>query len=353
MPPSSTPAAPQPELPPQRLRVLLNAGAGSASAARGEPLSDVLASAFSAHGIAADIRAVTPESIALEAGNACREALAGRLDAVIAAGGDGTIGAIAGALADTGVPMGIIPLGTFNNFAKDVGLPRELGEAVEVIARGHVTAVDAAEVNGRVFVNNSSIGVYPFLVIDRERRRRRGLWKWVAMLFAAARAARYLPMRRLHIKAGNTVEDHRSPCLFVGNNQYNLTGFDLGRRHDLTSGTLSLHIARPRSAVSLAWLALRCMLGLFEAERDLRTLIVKELVISSRKRRLLVAFDGEVERINTPLRYRTRPAALNVFCPARTDAEPAPAGEETTVSTGDTERFLLSPRTISRILRSR
>ena len=101
------------------------------------------------------------------------------VDVIVAGGGDGTIHTIAAVLAGTGVPLGILPLGTLNHFAKDLGIPMELHDAVDVVAAARGVNVDVGEVNGIVFINNSSIGVYPYMVLDRERlRRRRRLQKW-------------------------------------------------------------------------------------------------------------------------------------------------------------------------------
>lgn len=302
---------------PQRVRVLLNASSGTTSAERCGELCTKLEEAFAMHGISATLEVLPGEGLQAGAERAAQEASRAELDAIVVAGGDGSIRTVAGVLADSGVRLGVIPLGTRNHFAKDLGLPLALDKAVAVIAAGDATAVDVAEVNGRVFVNNSSIGVYPYLVLDRERRRRRSrLWKWVAMIPAMLRAIRNFPLRRLRITTGPSVEVYRSPCVFIGNNEYQLQGFDFGSRRGLSSGQLCLYVAKRQSVISLVWLGLRCVLGLLDHQRDLRAVILPALTISSHKRRLLVAMDGEIESIPSPLNYRTRPAALQVFSPS-------------------------------------
>ena len=122
---------------------------------------------------------------------ALESAKAGEIDAVVVGGGDGSIRTVAGVLAGSEVPLGILPLGTLNHFAKDLGIPLHLGEAAEVIAKGAQRDVDLAEVNGETFINNSWIGIYPYMVLDRERRRaHHKVAKWMAMVPALFRARR-------------------------------------------------------------------------------------------------------------------------------------------------------------------
>src|SRR4029079_4433039 len=115
---------------------------------------------------------------------------------------------------------------------------------------------DLGEVNGEAFVNNSSIGIYPYLVVDRKRlREQRGMGKWTAMAFATWRTLRHFPIRRLHIRAGDMAEPYRSPCVFIGNNEYCLTGREAAKRGRLDGGELCVYVARRHSRFALFWLA--------------------------------------------------------------------------------------------------
>ena len=107
-----------------------------------------------------------------------------RASIVVAAGGDGTISSVAAAVIDSPAALGVLPLGTLNHFAKDLHIPLDLAGAIAVVAAGHVGHVDVGQVNERVFVNNSSIGIYPSIVEEREALRRRGHRKWPAMALA-------------------------------------------------------------------------------------------------------------------------------------------------------------------------
>jgi diacylglycerol kinase family enzyme len=166
---------------------------------------------------------------------------------------------------------------------------------VATIAAGEQRAVDVGEVNNVIFVNNSSIGFYPYLVLERERRKRRKrLSKWIAMMLALPRVLRNLPLFRLTILVEGNVEPCRSPCVFVGNNEYRITVPGFGMRDRLDKGELCLYVARTQGRLSMFWLACRCILGLVRQQRDLRVFKGATADISARRSRLLVAFDGEV-----------------------------------------------------------
>jgi diacylglycerol kinase family enzyme len=113
----------------------------------------------------------------------------------VAAGGDGTVNAVASAVAGTERCMGVLPVGTLNHFAHDLGLPLKLEAAVAAITGGRTRGIDVAEVNGAVFVNNSSIGAYPTMVLDRERMRKSGTAKSVYDSICVRREQRVLPAR--------------------------------------------------------------------------------------------------------------------------------------------------------------
>lgn len=306
-------------LKPRRVAVLINASSGKDNGGS-DSCRKALEAAFSHHGIIADIEFLPGAQLRAGAERALRKAAEGRLDAVVGGGGDGTIRSVASALVDTGVPLGIIPSGTFNHFAKDLKIPLSVDGAVALIASGELLSIDVGEANGEIFVNNSSIGVYPYLVIDRERRRKNGLPKWFAMAWALLRAFRYFPVRRLSIRAEDWAETVRSPCVFIGNNEYRLTGPSAGTREKLDAGQLSLLVAKHQNMVSLFLLAGRSVIGLLDRTQDLRVVTLVSVDIASRRRKLLVAFDGEVETMRSPLHYKIRPKALQVFTASTPDA---------------------------------
>jgi len=308
---------------PQKRRVVafLNPLAGAIERRGAEMLRDALTIAFERQGISARIEFLPGSKLQPAVERARDDVLAGKLDFVVIGGGDGSIRTAARALVGSGVPLGVLPLGTLNHFARDLRIPFAIDEAIAVIATGHAHAVDVGEVNDETFINNSSIGIYPYLVLDRERSgRKQGLDRWAAMFFAVLRTFRNFPLHRLTVKTTGLAEPCRTPCVFVGSNEYDLMVPKIGRRERLDRGELCLYVARPQSRLSLLWLACRCMLGLIEQARDLRILKVTAAEITSRNKRLVVAFDGEIETMRPPLRYRTRPGALLVLVPSPAQA---------------------------------
>lgn len=235
---------------------------------------------------------------------------------VVAAGGDGTVSAVASCLAGTDVVLGVLPLGTLNHFAKDLGIPLGLDEALQTIAQGEPVAVDAGEVNGRLFINNSSLGLYPDIVADRERQRRRlGRGKWRALLAACVTAARRYPVLSLQIDLNGRAFERRSSFVFVGNNEYRMEGFNIGERESMASGRLSLYVTQRTGRFGLMRLALRALASRLQQARDFDMLTARALVVRASHRHVRVATDGEVSVMETPLNYRIRPGALRVMVP--------------------------------------
>lgn len=247
-------------------------------------------------------------------GDAVRRAIADRADAVVAAGGDGTVSAVAGVLAGTDMPMGVLPWGTLNHFAKDVGIPLDARQAVRAIATGHSRAVDVVEVNGRRFVNNSSIGLYPHLVSTRDRQRERfGYGRWKAMLAALVAVFRRYPVVSVVLETPEERVPRTTPFVFVGNNRYAVHGLMIGTRRCLDEGVLSLYFANRTGRLGLLRLALRALFGRLEQAKDFDSMAVTSVRIHTRKQTLKVAVDGEVVRLVPPLVYRIRPGALRVI----------------------------------------
>ena len=300
----------------RRVVALMNAAAGAFSQTLAADVQSALTASFAHHGVAADIKFVDGEALHSAAEAALARVKRGECDAIVVGGGDGSIRTVAGVLAGTGLPLGILPLGTLNHFAKDLGLPLKLEEAAAVIASGHTRVVDLAEVNGKIFINNSSIGIYPYMVIDRERRRAaHKLAKWMAMVPAFLRMLHHFPRRRLRISAKGFARPYRTPCLFVGNNAYGMELFTFGRRHRLDAGQLWFYVVKPRSPWEFFLMVCRMCFGHLDQARDLDMFHLSEAEVSAKTSRLFVALDGEVRLMHTPLHYRSRPHALRVLVP--------------------------------------
>jgi diacylglycerol kinase family enzyme len=252
-----------------------------------------------------------------DAPEAARQAIAAGASAVVAGGGDGTISAVASVLADTTTPLGVLPLGTLNHFAKDVGIPQELEPAVATIVAAHIRTVDVGEVNGRTFLNNASIGIYPDVVVERERLRQLGHWKWVAFAIASGRILRRYRRLVVRLAAGDTIERARTAFLLVGNNQYQVDGLSLGARPRLDGGRLFAYLAPRVHTRDLPKLFALALAGRARQQQALESIAAAALRVETPGvHRLRVALDGEVIEMRAPLNFRVRPRALRVIAPA-------------------------------------
>lgn len=306
-----------------RVAVIVNAGAGSISYEKCEERVREIQEAFERAGIETEIFLCEPARLTMTARRAATHAV----DAIVAAGGDGTVSAIAAGLVGGTRPLAVLPLGTLNHFARDLGMPTELGDAVRAIANGQRGVVDVAEVNGRVFVNNSSIGLYPEAVRLREDlRHQHGRGKWLAMAIAALRVLKRFRKLSVLVDTPHGRVAAITPFVFVGNNEYGTSLGSLGKRAAIDRGRLSLFTVRCRGRLHMLAVLARALFGRTESVRELETELVSEVVVSTHHRQLTVALDGETVHIGTPLRYRIRPAALPVLVPAAVAPSATPPG---------------------------
>jgi diacylglycerol kinase family enzyme len=240
-----------------------------------------------------------------------------KFDIVVAAGGDGTINCISAGLAGTSRILGVLPLGTLNHFAKDLGIPLDLAGAIAVVATGRQRLVDVGEVNGQIFLNNSSLGLYPRLVRERQRLQGEGSGKWAAF----ARAIGYVltSYSHLRVRVGTEATNSRrtTPFVFVGNNKYETRGWNVGKRLRLDDGSLWLYAAPHLGPARLILLALRTLLFPSNIE-PVDICETKEFWIDTRRARVDVARDGEVSSMTSPLHYRIKARGLRVMAPDNT-----------------------------------
>lgn len=246
-------------------------------------------------------------------------------ETLVAGGGDGTVNAAAAILVGRGTPLGVLPLGTLNHFAKDLGIPLDLEAAAKVVLDGTLCQVDVGEVNGRVFLNNSSLGVYPAIVRLRERYRASGLGKWIAALWAGLAVLRRHPFMTVRIIAEGQATVLRTPFVFVGNNEYRMVGLHAGSRESLTSGRLAVYVLNAERRVGLLRLAWQVLRKGVDEVKELDLLTLDQATIETQRSRPQVAFDGEVVPLESPLEYRIRPLALRVLVPPTASAcDPLP-----------------------------
>jgi diacylglycerol kinase family enzyme len=246
---------------------------------------------------------------------AAREAAASSA-AVVAAGGDGTVNAVASALAGTTVPLGVLALGTLNHFARDMRLPLDVQQAVAAIAEGRTVRVDVGRVNDRTFVNNASIGVYPNIVELRDRMRRQGRSKLTAFARATITVLRTYRGVTIALTSDNGRWVGRTPFVFVGNNEYTVDGFGLGERQTLVQGRLVAYVAPRMRSRRLPLLFARALAGRALQSGAFEIFAARHLELSmSAGLRVRVALDGEVSTMTPPLRFASDPQALHVLHP--------------------------------------
>lgn len=234
---------------------------------------------------------------------------------VAAVGGDGTVSAVASALVGTQASLGVIPGGTLNHFARDVGVGRDVPHAVRVLAHGYTLPVDVASVNNRTFLNNSSIGLYARMVRIRQRYEKR-LGKWRAMIRASLLVAREGRSTTVQLSDGKTSESVRTYLLFVGNNQYELDLLHLGKRARLDAGELCCFVLEAPSRLQLVPHVFRYFRDKNPDQRVFRSVCASEFtVLPSKSVTVEVSADGEVIHLTAPLVYRVLPRALNVVVP--------------------------------------
>lgn len=293
----------------QTIEVIVNSHSGSVSS--GETFKQ-LEYLFKEYGLSAKIhRAQTGDAVERLAARAAE----GDAVVIAAGGGDGTISTVASALVNTDKALAVLPLGTLNNFSKDLQIPQDLDGAVRLMTNGDTRLVDVGEVNGKYFINNSSIGLYPHIVKRREQQQRLGWGKWWAAAWAAWRFMWISPLLqvKLHVDAKEFVR--RTPFVFVGNNDYEMDLYNIGRRPHMDEGSLSVYLLHGSGRVGLVDLVLRTIFGRLRQADDFEDIKTDRLSVVTRKKRILVARDGEVSLMNSPLEYKIHPKALRVITP--------------------------------------
>ncbi|MET0309261.1 MAG: diacylglycerol kinase family protein [Sphingomonas sp.] len=294
-----------------KMVVLINREGGAAKAA-GEKLEEQVRTAFEKAGGTADVRMLAAEEM-----DQAIERAAKKETRFVIAGGDGTVAAAAQVLTGSKTELAILPLGTLNHFAKDLGIPLKLEKAAELALHGNAEAIDVGEVNGRRFINNASVGLYPFMVRDRDDiRERRGWPKWLATVPASWDAFSRLRHHRLKIDLGDGKLPVVTPLLFVGNNRYSLDAGTVGARESLTEGKLAVYAIARSSRTALLWFGIRALVGLADRARDFATIgDSAAFTVESSDGEIEIALDGEVQRIKLPAKFKVRPGGLQIVAP--------------------------------------
>lgn len=260
-----------------------------------------------------------PGELARDAKNAAAEAAA-RGTVLVAVGGDGTINAVAQAAHAQGCALGVVPQGTFNYFARTHGIPTEAGEAVRALLNGAVAPVQVGLVNGRVFLVNASLGLYPELLQDREAYKKRfGRSRTVAFFAMLATLLGHQSQLRIRIELAGGTREVTTPTLFVGNNRLQLEQVGLPEAPALDEGRMAAVMAKPIGTLSMLGLLLQGALGRLGEASAVESFEFRRMVVKPRlalpRRGLKIAFDGEVTRMSAPLEFRVAPRPLYLVKP--------------------------------------
>ena len=235
---------------------------------------------------------------------------------LVAAGGDGTIGAVATAALREGRTLGVLPMGTFNFFARGLGLPDDLDEAIGVIAAGRTRAVSVGEVNGKLFLNNASLGLYPAILAQREGIYRRwGRSRLAAHWSVLATFAQFHRPLSLRVTVDGREVSGRTPLAFVARSAFQLETYGLDGAEHVRAGRFALFLAPDTGRWGLLRLAIRLARHSMERGRDFDLFTGERIVIETERRHRLVARDGERERMRSPFRFRILRDALRVIAP--------------------------------------
>ena len=238
---------------------------------------------------------------------------------MVASGGDGTINAAAQAALMQDCPLGLIAQGTFNLFARDLGLPLDAAEATRALLRAQPEPVQVCLVNEKVFLVNASVGLYPQLLADRERvKQRLGRRRWIAMASAFKSLMAWRKQLVLDAEMDGELTRLRTATVFLCNNKVQLARLGIQDYvvEQLGQGRMACLLAPDMPWWTKLRLLLAAAVGRLGDERQLQSFPLRSLTVSARKaRRLKVATDGEVQWMELPVRFTVAPQPLRVMLP--------------------------------------
>lgn len=310
-------------LPPgSTIHVVMNAASGDDDKERSRA---ALEQAFAARGNRVRFHLIdNPDDIEATIAEA-RQACLDQPGVLVAAGGDGTVNAAVAAIAGSDIPFAVIPLGTFNYFARDIGMPLEPGAAAAAILGGHIAPMHVARINKHPFLVNASIGLYVRLIQERERHEARlGRNRVVAVASGLVTALRGHYSMSLEMVVDGKPRTVRTPVVFLGKNYLQLKNLEFDIAEGIAEGKIgivTLEDANPLTMIGIAW---RSLFGKPEEAQKLNALCAEKLEIKTRRPLLSVVVDGEIMALQTPLKIEVQRNALRVVRPRPKDAEAEP-----------------------------
>jgi len=291
----------------RKIAAIINTGAGSFS---DETLLDQVRAAFGRRGVSARVLTSSGNNLYSQARSLREEGF----EVIAAGGGDGTVSSVASELVGSQASLGVLPLGTLNHFARDLGVPLDLEGAVSLICSGAPKAVDVGTVNGRTFINNSSLGLYPDQVRMRLRWGKR-IGKWPALVLASIAVLTRFRYLRVTAELNGKRIGRRCPMVLISNNEYRFEPGNLTKRERLDKGVLGVYLLNDEGRTGLLRIALHSLVFRLDEATSFESDRAKEAIITTRRRRIRVALDGELYKLTPPLVYRSIPGGLRVIAP--------------------------------------
>ena len=238
------------------------------------------------------------------------------LGVVVAAGGDGTLNAVAAKLMGTNIPMGILPLGTFNYVARLLNIPLDVLKAAEVIATGHAHAVHIAQINQHIYLNNASLGLYPLFIQKRELYNQHfGRFPLNAYTSALDVLIRDRKELKLEVDIDGKKYPVKTPLIFFGNNQLQLADMNLRIAECAEKGMVAGVVVAKSDKRTLFKTLWQLIKGNLEQASDVYSFSADTVTIHSKRKKLTVALDGEIVEMKPPLNISVLKNALKIMVP--------------------------------------
>lgn len=296
--------------------VLVNSKSGTARDLGRSALKQQLEEAFAASGKSAEVRMIHPRDLE----ESIREAVADHQgdQNIVVGGGDGSLSTAAGILSGTGIPLGILPLGTMNLMARAIDMPLNPVEAVNALIEAQPVNIDLLEVGGRKVLLHASIGLQPKIIRIREALPYKTRFVRILNGFIAwVRATRKLRRLRLSGKLGNRQFERMASAVLISNNVLPEGIAEMPVAHDMSGGQVAIYVTESRKRGELVRLALATSLGVWRQSDLVEEFTTTELEINADKDSLLVSADGELVTFDTPLKVSILPKALSILMPSQ------------------------------------
>lgn len=294
-----------------KVLVLLNAKAGTLLERDAQAVRDEVERSLSRHG-EVDVQLLTGDALM----RAIRAAGRGPHDWVVVGGGDGSVSVAVRTLEGSGKVLGILPFGTMNLLAHDIGMPTDLEAALDALATARPQTIDIGSLNGRSFHTISGFGFFSQMARARETARRWGLNRFFAVLIAAFHAIRRTGRIHIDVTVDGETRHFAAFAALVTVNRFSGPGW---RRARLDEGVMEVHVAEDRGALAKLKAGADMMTDNWRGNPGIVSLAGHDIIISRRGRnRSWVSTDGELARERLPLHYRVKPGELTVLVPTTT-----------------------------------